>query len=180
VIRLGGLRIFERAVHTDARGSFREVWRASDADGDGPDATFVQDNVSVSRRGVLRGLHFQHPASQGKLVAVIDGRIFDVAVDIRRGSPTFGAWDGVELSASNGRQLWIPPGFAHGFQILSESASVLYKCTAYYEPPAEQTLHWDDAEVGIDWPLADPILSAKDAAAPLLRELRPRLPEYAP
>lgn len=157
----------------DERGFFTESYnkRAFDA-AVGADVGFVQDNHSRSTRGVLRGLHYQLPPNaQGKLVRVASGAIFDVAVDMRRSSPTFGRWTGVELSAENHRQLWIPEGFAHGFVTLSETADVIYKTTAYYSPGDEGSLAWDDPEVGIEWPLAvEPILSGKDREAPRLAD----------
>jgi dTDP-4-dehydrorhamnose 3,5-epimerase len=138
--------------------------------GIGPD--FVQDNLSLSRRGVLRGLHFQNPDPQGKLVSCLLGEVFDVAVDIRRGSPTFGQWYGALLSAENHRQLWVPPGLAHGFCVVSEQALFSYKCSAPYNPAAEGSLRWDDPEIGIEWPLdIEPELSTKDRDAIPLREL---------
>ncbi|MGH7482646.1 MAG: dTDP-4-dehydrorhamnose 3,5-epimerase [Longimicrobiales bacterium] len=177
--RLEGVRVFERAVHADERGSFRELWRASD-ELEGVPREFVQENVSVSRRGVIRGLHFQHPDAQGKLVTALTGVVFDVVVDVRRDSPSFGAWEAVVLDGAEGTQLWVPPGFAHGFQALSDDAVVLYRCTTSYSPESERALHWDDPAIGIDWPLPDPELSAKDAAAPTLDALAPHLPDYAP
>jgi dTDP-4-dehydrorhamnose 3,5-epimerase len=155
----------------DERGQFLETWRASSyhALGVGP---FVQDNVSLSRRGVVRGLHLQHPNVQGKLVSVLSGNVFDVAVDVRLGSPRFGQWVGVELSSENGFQLWIPPGFAHGFMALTEWAVFAYKCTDYYAPLAERTVRWNDPAIGVRWPLIEPVLVApKDAAAPLLADI---------
>ncbi len=137
----------------------------------GIDARFVQDNHSRSSKDVLRGLHFQHKKPQGKLIRVVNGEIFDVAVDIRKGSPTFGKWVGVVLSGENKRQLWIPPGFAHGFLTLSETAEFEYKCTEYYHPEDEYTLSWDEPEVAIDWPVKKPILSDKDRGGISLREL---------
>lgn len=131
-------------------------------------ADFVQDNVSFSARGVLRGLHFQNPNPQGKLVSVLQGEVFDVAVDVRVGSPTFGRWVGASLSADNRRQLYVPEDFAHGFVVTSETALFQYKCTGYYHPEAEGAVAWNDADVGIEWPIADPVLSAKDRAAPSL------------
>ena len=131
--------------------------------------TFVQDNHSRSARGVLRGLHYQEPNAQGKLVRCTRGAIFDVAVDIRRGSPTFGRWFGIELSDANKRMLWIPPGFAHGFCAMEDGSDLVYKCTTLYEPAADRAILWNDPEIGIDWPIAEPLLSAKDAAAPPLR-----------
>ena len=169
--------LLEPKVHGDSRGFFLESWnrRAFDA-AIGYDVEFVQDNHSRSARGVLRGMHCQRPPhAQGKLVRVVHGAVFDVAVDVRQGSPTFGRWVGMELSAENHRQLWIPPGFAHGFLTLSETADFLYKTTEYYAPDAELAVRWDDREIGIRWPVPGitPRLSEKDAAAPLLRDCRP-------
>lgn len=167
--------IFEPKVFGDARGFFLESFsqRLFDAAVGRPTA-FVQDNHSRSARGVLRGLHFQRaPHAQGKLVRVTAGAVFDVAVDIRRASPTFGRWVGVELTADNHRQLWIPPGLAHGFVVLSDSADFLYKATDYYAPEAEGSVRWDDPDLAIAWPDLGmaPLLSPKDAAAPLLKDL---------
>jgi len=169
--------VIEPRVFTDARGDFFESYnhRAFDA-AIGHGVTFVQDNHSHSVRGVLRGLHLQHPRCQGKLVRVVTGLVYDVAVDIRPGSPTFRRWVGVELSAANRRQVWIPPGLAHGFLVLSDSADVLYKTTDYYAPGGEYTLAWDDPAVGIEWPLAEipgrrPILSSKDAVGQSLADV---------
>lgn len=167
-------------VFRDDRGHFVETWRASayEMHNIGP---FVQDNVSVSRRNVLRGLHFQHPGGQGKLVNTLRGRVLDIAVDIRAGSPTFGKWVGAELSDENGFQLYIPPGFAHGFVTLSDDAVFSYKCTAYYAPETERTVRWDDSAVAVDWPCDAPILAPKDAAAPSLAEIsKDLLPLYLP
>lgn len=168
--------ILEPKVFGDERGFFTESFnqRVFDA-AVGYHVDFVQDNHSRSARGVLRGLHYQlTPHAQGKLVRVTQGKVFDVAVDMRRSSPRFGRWAGVELSADNHRQLWIPPGFAHGFLVLSESADFLYKTSGYYAPDAEGALRWDDPTVGIHWPALDasPQLSAKDAVAPLLAHAR--------
>lgn len=175
------LTIFRPRVLADARGDFRELFHAARYREAGLDATFVQDNVSRSRRGVVRGLHLQHPHAQGKLVAVVDGAVVDVAVDVRRGSPTFGRWAALELTADNAMQLWIPPGFAHGFAVLSETATLAYKCTAAYSADDELALRWDDPALGIDWRVAAPLLSARDAAAPTLADVAPeRLPPYAP
>jgi dTDP-4-dehydrorhamnose 3,5-epimerase len=157
----------------DERGFFTESYnKRAFAEAAGSDVEFVQDNHSRSSRGVLRGLHYQLPPNaQAKLVRVASGAIFDVAVDLRRSSPTFGKWAGVELSAENHRQLWIPEGFAHGFLTLSDSADVLYKTTAYYSPADEGSLAWDDPDVRIEWPLTtEPLLSDKDRAAPRLAE----------
>ena len=138
----------------------------------------MQDNHSLSRRGTLRGLHVQLPKSQGKLVRCTEGAVFDVAVDIRQGSPAFGRWFGIELSAENFRQLWIPPDFAHGFCVLSERAQVEYKCTELYDPAGDLSIGWNDPAIGVEWPIADPVLSPKDAAAPRLAELADRLPRF--
>jgi len=175
---LSGVLVVKPTVHRDARGHLVETWRAREygAHGIGP---FAQDNVSVSARGVLRGLHFQCPHSQGKLVSAIRGRILDVAVDVRAGSPTFGRWLGMELSDENGWQLWLPEGFAHGFVTQSAEAVVMYKCTSPYAPDAERTIRWNDAAIGIDWAIAGPTVSPRDAAAPLLSELpADALPRY--
>jgi dTDP-4-dehydrorhamnose 3,5-epimerase len=170
--KLPGLLLLEPKVYSDPRGYFFESWSERRYIEHGVPASFVQDNVSRSTRGTLRGLHLQAPPmEQGKLVSVLDGEVFDVVVDVRSGSPTFGQWLGETLSASNARQLYVPPGFAHGFCVLSESALFAYKCTQYYSPQAELALRWNDPEIGIVWPLAEPLLSAKDAAAPSLREL---------
>jgi dTDP-4-dehydrorhamnose 3,5-epimerase len=141
---------------------------------------FVQDNLSFSGHGVLRGLHFQNPNSQGKLVCVLQGEVFDVAVDIRVGSPSFGKWTGTTLSAENRRQLYIPPDFAHGFVVTSEAALFFYKCTDYYAPASEGTVLWNDPDIGIEWPIAEPSLSEKDRAASRLRDMpEDALPSYA-
>jgi dTDP-4-dehydrorhamnose 3,5-epimerase len=169
---IDGLLILEPKVFGDERGFFLESYNQQVFDDAlGHDVRFVQDNHSRSARGVLRGLHYQlPPRAQGKLVRVTQGSVFDVAVDLRRGSPTFGRWIGVELTGQNHRQLWLPPGMAHGFLVTSDSADFLYKTTAYYAPQAERCVRWDDPAIGIDWPGlgSAPILSAKDAAAPLL------------
>jgi len=164
---LAGLYLLQPRVFGDERGFFLESWNAETFRQAGFDLDFVQDNHSRSARGILRGLHFQTERPQGKLVRVTSGAVFDVAVDLRRSSPTLGQWYGVELSAENHRMLWVPPGFAHGFYVLSEYADFQYKCTDYYHPASEVTLAWNDAAVGIDWPLAageQPKLSAKDQA----------------
>ena len=166
------LRI-EPNVHRDERGFFLETWHEARLASQGIDARFVQDNRSHSVRGTLRGLHYQLETPQGKLLQVVSGTVYDVAVDLRRSSPTFGRWVAETLSAENQLQLWIPPGFAHGFYVVSPSADVLYKCTAYYAPARDRALRWDDPELGIPWPLISgcpPLLSAKDAGAPALRE----------
>ncbi len=164
--------IFEPQVFGDARGFLLESWNARRfCDAVGFDISFVQDNHSRSRRGVLRGLHYQIMQPQGKLVRVATGRVFDAAVDLRKSSPTFGRWAGAELSGDNHRQLWIPAGFAHGFLVLSDSADFLYKTTDYYAPQHERSVLWNDPAIGIDWPMdGEPTLSAKDKAGVLLRD----------
>ncbi|MCK0098769.1 dTDP-4-dehydrorhamnose 3,5-epimerase [Qipengyuania sp. S6317L1] len=160
-----GVLIIEPRVFGDERGFFMETWNEGAFKEAGLDLTFVQDNHSRSQKGVLRGLHFQNPGPQGKLVRVTNGAVFDVAVDLREGSPTFGKWAGVELTAENKRMFWVPEGFAHGFLTLADDTDFLYKCTAPYAPGSEHTLAWNDPGVGIDWPVAnlDPIISEKDA-----------------
>jgi dTDP-4-dehydrorhamnose 3,5-epimerase len=162
---LPGVLILEPRVFGDARGFFMETWNAAAFAAAGLDLAFVQDNHSRSQKGVLRGLHFQNPGPQGKLVRVTNGAVFDVAVDLRASSPTFGQWVGVELSAGNKRMFWVPEGFAHGFLTLEDDTDFLYKCTAPYAPASEFTLAWNDPAVGIEWPVAalDPIISEKDA-----------------
>ena len=164
--------VFEPTVYSDGRGYFMETWRQSVFDAQGIDAGFVQDNQSNSNRGTLRGLHYQLNRPQGKLARVVSGEVFDVAVDLRKSSAYFGRWIGILLSAENKKQLWIPPGFAHGFYVMSESAELLYKCTDYYDPEDDHSLLWNDETVGIDWPLLDskPLLSDKDKNAPRLLE----------
>lgn len=156
--------VIEPTVFGDARGSFYESWNQRVFDRlVGREVRFVQDNHSTSTRGVLRGMHFQAPRAQGKLVRVIEGEVFDVAVDMRRGSPTFGRWVGERLSAANRRMLWVPEGFAHGFLVISDLAQFLYKATQFYAPEDERTLMWNDPTVGIEWPLeGEPHLKAKD------------------
>ena len=170
--------VIEPAVFQDGRGFFYESWSARKYEELGLPAQFVQDNVSRSGRGTLRGLHLQSPPhGQGKLVHVLEGEVFDVAVDVRVGSPTFGQWVGETLSAENHRQLYVPPGFAHGFCVLSEHALFAYKCTQYYAPQAELSVLWNDPAIGIEWPLRDPMLSKKDVAGlPLAQVPRERLP----
>lgn len=170
---LQGLLIIEPDVFGDNRGYFMESWNRQRYREAGLASDFVQDNFSLSRRGTLRGLHFQNPLAQGKLVSVLQGEVFDVGVDIRRGSPTFGRWFGMTLSAENKRQFFLPPGFAHGFLVLSEMALFHYKCTDYYSPKDEQGFRWDDPDVGIKWPVENPILSKRDAAAPYLKAIPP-------
>ncbi|MDF1694072.1 MAG: dTDP-4-dehydrorhamnose 3,5-epimerase [Zhongshania sp.] len=164
--------IIEPKVFGDHRGFFLETFQAERyRDMAGISLPFVQDNHSRSAKGVLRGLHFQKTKPQGKLVRVVSGEVFDVAVDIRPSSPSFGLWEGVVLSEENKRQFWVPPGFAHGFVVLSDTADFEYKCTDYYDPSDEGCLIWNDPAMAIDWPLANPTLSAKDSAAPTLAEL---------
>jgi dTDP-4-dehydrorhamnose 3,5-epimerase len=176
---LPGVLVIEPEVHGDARGRFAELWRDERYAAAGIPGPFVQDNVSTSSQDVLRGLHFQHPMAQGKLVTVLEGEVFDVAVDIRRGSPAFGRWTGVTLTGASLRQLWIPPGFAHGYCVMSPRAVFAYKCTAPYAPAHEGGVRWDDPALGIGWPSTAPVLSAKDGAYPRLAEIPPeRLPRY--
>lgn len=178
---LPGVLLLEPRVFRDERGYFLESWREERYAEAGVARGFVQDNVSHSRRGVLRGLHYQQPNPQGKLVSVVYGEVWDVAVDIRRGSPAFGRWVGVALSAANARQLWIPAGFAHGFVVLSEEAVFHYKCTDVYRPEAEGTIRWDDPELAIRWPVHEPVVSEKDAGGLRLRDVpADRLPPFSP
>ncbi|MBN2513223.1 MAG: dTDP-4-dehydrorhamnose 3,5-epimerase [Sedimentisphaerales bacterium] len=171
--------ILEPKVFGDARGFFVETYSAKRYAEAGIPETFVQDNISFSQRGVLRGLHFQNPNGQGKLVQVLQGEVYDVAVDIRLGSPTFSRWVGVILSAENKRQFFIPAGFAHGFCVLSETALFHYKCTEYYAPANEGGIAWNDTDIGIEWPMLQPTLSAKDSAfGPLKNYPVERLPRY--
>jgi dTDP-4-dehydrorhamnose 3,5-epimerase len=173
---LAGVLVVEPELFEDARGCFLEGYRRSRYAAAGMRAEFVQDNLSLSRRGVLRGLHLQHPRAQTKLVQVLEGEVFDVALDARVGSPGFGRWVGVLLSGDNRHQLYIPEGFAHGFCVLSERALFAYKCSAEYSPADEITIRWDDPALGIAWPLREVELSPRDAAAPALLALRDRLP----
>ncbi len=168
---LEGVVVIEPDVHRDSRGFFLESYHARKYREGGIEAVFVQDNHSRSIRGTLRGLHAQRKHPQGKLVRAIQGEVFDVAVDIRPGSATWGKWTSVVLSAENFRLVYIPPGFAHGFCVLSEEAQVEYKCTDFYVPGDEITIAWNDPEIGIAWPVRDPILSPKDRDAPPLREV---------
>ena len=177
---LPGCVIIEPRVFGDERGYFYEGWNQPRFAAAGIPAQFVQSNVSQSVRGVLRGLHYQWPNPQGKLVSVLEGEVYDVAVDIRRGSPTFGRWTAAMLTADNTRHFWIPEGFAHGFAVVSERATFTYLCTAPYDAAADASLRWNDAALAIDWPMASPVLSDKDAQAPFLRDIAPEaLPEYA-
>lgn len=168
-----GLAVIEPKVFPDERGYFMETYNQNDMQECGIEAEFVQDNQSMSVRGVLRGLHYQKQYPQGKLVRVIRGAVYDVAVDLRRGSATYGKWFGVELSAENKKQFYVPEGFAHGFLVLSDEAEFCYKCTEFYHPGDEGGIRWDDPEIGIEWPLGAgevPILSERDAQWKSLRE----------
>lgn len=176
---LPGCRVIEPAVFGDDRGFFFEGWNAERFAQHGLPARFVQSNVSSSARGVVRGLHYQWPRPQGKLVSVMEGEVYDVAVDIRRGSPHFGRWVAVILSAENKRQLWIPEGFAHGFAVLSERAVFSYLCTEVYDREADAAICWNDGDIAIDWPVSAPLLSEKDLRAPLLGDVAvERLPVF--
>jgi dTDP-4-dehydrorhamnose 3,5-epimerase len=178
-MELPGVLVIEPDVFNEARGFFMESWNEERYEKAGLRARFVQDNLSCSARGVLRGLHFQNPNPQGKLVCVLQGEVFDVAVDIRVGSPTFGQWTGTTLSAENKRQLYIPEGFAHGFLATSEATLFFYKCTDYYRPASEGAILWNDPDIGIEWPTEAPVLSDKDRAASPLRVIpEEALPQY--
>lgn len=171
--RLPGVKLIEPTVYGDERGFFMETWNARTFADSGIDAAFVQDNHSRSARGVLRGLHYQIVQPQGKLVRVVAGRAFDVVVDLRRSSPCFGHWVGVELSAADKRLLWVPPGFAHGFLALEDGTDFVYKCSDFYAPQHERSLLWSDPAIGIDWPLEEigtPLVAAKDQAGLKLAE----------
>jgi dTDP-4-dehydrorhamnose 3,5-epimerase len=176
---LPGALILEPQVFGDARGFFYESYNEAKYLAAGVDHRFVQSNVSRSARGVLRGLHYQWPNPQGKLVSVLEGEVYDVAVDIRRGSPTFGKSVGVMLTADNHRHFWVPEGFAHGFCVLSEFATFTYQCTALYDAKADAGIRWNDADLGIDWPISAPLLSDKDGKTPLLKDVASeRLPIF--
>jgi dTDP-4-dehydrorhamnose 3,5-epimerase len=170
---LPGVLVIELEKYNDSRGNFVEAWHKERYLGFGITSEFVQDNLSYSKKGVLRGLHYQNPRPQGKLVSVLDGEVFDVAVDLRIGSPTFGGWFGMILSFENNRQLYIPEGFAHGFVVTSNSATFSYKCTEVYDKGCERTIRWDDPDIGIQWPVGNPILSDKDRSGLLLKEMGP-------
>lgn len=175
---LPSVLLIEPQVFADTRGHFYESFNAKRFKEAGIGHQFVQSNVSRSSKGVLRGLHYQWPNPQGKLVSVLEGEVYDVAVDLRRGSPTFGQWVGAILSAANMHHFWIPEGFAHGFCVLSEHATFVYHCTSLYDREADANVRWNDADIAIDWPIAHPLLSAKDECAPLLRDVSvDRLPE---
>lgn len=176
---LPGVIIFEPKVFPDERGFFLETWSDNRYRQAGITRCFVQDNTSFSQKSTLRGLHYQHPHSQGKLVQVLSGEVFDAAVDIRLGSPTFGKSIGVILSGSNHKQMYIPPGFAHGFCVISETALFSYKCTDYYNASCEGGILWNDPDLGIEWPIDGPILSPKDSNYPLLKDVPAEsLPQY--
>jgi dTDP-4-dehydrorhamnose 3,5-epimerase len=168
-----GLLVLESPIHRDARGSFLELWRRDRHREAGVPGEFAQDNVSVTTRGVLRGLHYQHPEGQGKLVTVLQGEIYDVGVDLRAGSPTFGRWAGVWLRGDEGRQFYVPEGFAHGFVVTSASATIHYKCTRTYDAEGQYAVRWDDPDLDIDWPVSEVILSPKDRDAPRFRDIPP-------
>tara|TARA_B110000208_G_scaffold34905_1_gene46109 strand:- start:322 stop:858 length:537 start_codon:yes stop_codon:yes gene_type:complete len=171
--KLKGCVIIEPRVFGDGRGFFLETFQAVRYEQEaGINLPFVQDNHSRSAKGVLRGLHFQKTKPQGKLVRVVRGQVYDVALDIRKGSATFGEWEGVLLSEDNKKQFWVPPGFAHGFVVLSDTADFEYKCTDYYDPSDEGGILWSDPDLGIPWPIANPVLSTKDESAKRLVDLR--------
>lgn len=177
--KLPGVVLIKPRVFPDDRGFFTETFHVDKYREAGIVRPFVQDNFSFSRRHVLRGLHYQRNRPQGKLVYVASGEIFDVAVDTRRGSPTFGQWEGHRLSGENHHQLYVPEGLAHGFVVLSEFAAVMYKCTELYSPADDTGLRWNDPDIGVAWPVKDPLLSPKDAVLPLLRDLpRESLPPF--
>jgi len=178
---LPGCIVIEPQVFGDSRGFFYESYNEAKYHEAGIDRRFVQSNVSRSARGVLRGLHYQWPHPQGKLVSVLEGEVYDVAVDIRRGSPNFGQWAGVMLTAENHRHFWIPEGFAHGFCVVSEYATFSYQCTDLYNAQADGGVRWNDPAIGVDWPISEPLLSDKDTKAPLLADIaEDRLPEFRP
>lgn len=174
-----GLVVIEPVVHGDERGFFMEAYSRSRYAEAGIPMEFVQDNISLSERGILRGLHLQHPHDQGKLCSVLQGEVFDVAVDVRVGSPTFGRWEGLLLSADNKKQFYVPPGFAHGFCVLSDRALFSYKCTDFYSAKDELGVCWNDPDIGIDWPVQSPRLSSKDQRNPRLADIpESELPRY--
>lgn len=177
--KLPGVLILEPKVFSDDRGYFIETWNIKRYEQAGIPGPFVQDNISFSQKGILRGLHFQYPQSQGKLIQVLSGEVLDIIVDIRVGSPSYGQWIGEILSESNHRQLYVPLGFAHGYCVTSETAHFSYKCTDFYNPATEHGIIWNDPDIGIEWPTAEPVLSAKDKAYPRLRDLKPEnLPQF--
>lgn len=177
--KLPGVLIFEPDVYSDERGFFLETWRSTQYEDAGIKGPFVQDNVSFSKKGILRGLHYQYPQSQGKLVQVLSGSVTDVAVDIRTGSPTFGRWISEVISDMNHKQVYIPPGFAHGYCVTSETALFLYKCTDFYNPETEHGIIWNDPDLDINWSATEPVLSSKDAKYPKLKDISPdKLPHF--
>ena len=177
--KLSGVLIVEPDVFADKRGFFLETWRTTRYEEAGIPGPFVQDNVSLSGRGILRGLHFQYPQSQGKLVQILSGEVVDVAVDIRADSPTFGQWISEVLSGTNHRQMYVPPGLAHGYCVTSETALFSYKCTDLYSPATEGGIIWNDPDLGIDWPTEQPVLSGKDMNYPRLKDIpRDKLPPF--
>ena len=179
-IDIHGVLLLEPSVISDHRGCFLETYHEQRYRDAGITEQFVQDNCSRSVQNTMRGLHFQEPHGQGKLVMALEGTVYDVVVDIRKGSPTFGKWYGVELSGKNLHQLYIPPGCAHGFCVMSETATFLYKCTAYYSPRDERGILWNDPALGIRWPISEPILSPKDQAYRTIKEMDLELPVYHP
>ena len=177
--KLPGILVLEPKLFSDERGYFLETWNLTCYEDAGIRDSFVQDNVSFSKKGILRGLHFQYPQPQGKLVQVLSGQVVDVAVDIRVGSPTFGQWISEELSDENHRQMYIPPGFAHGYCVTSQTAVFSYKCTDFYNPATEQGIIWNDPGLKIDWLIAEPILSPRDAGYSSLKKIPPdKLPHF--
>jgi dTDP-4-dehydrorhamnose 3,5-epimerase len=176
--KLAGVIVIEPDVFSDDRGFFLETWNGKRYLKAGIGDSFVQDNISFSKKGVLRGLHYQYPQSQAKLVQVLSGEVVDVAVDIRRSSPTFGKWISEVLSGENHRQMYIPAGFAHGYFVMSETALFSYKCTDFYNPASEGGIIWNDPDINIDWPINEPVLSGKDSGYPKLSDIRSdRLPQ---
>ncbi len=178
---LAGVKIIEPDKFEDSRGFFMEIWQNNRYTQAGITSAFVQDNIAFSTNGVLRGLHFQNPDAQAKMVYALSGEVFDVIVDIRYGSPTFGQWTSVTLDYRSGRQIYIPEGFAHGYCVISDSAIVAYKCSNYYNPKAEGSILWSDPDIGIDWPIPAPLISEKDTLSPRLKDISPeRLPQFSP
>ena len=177
--KLPGVLVLEPDVFSDDRGFFLETWSSTRYEELGIKGPFVQDNVSFSKKGTLRGLHFQYPQSQGKLVQILSGEVVDVVVDIRKESPTFSQWISEVLSGANHRQMYIPPGLAHGFCVISDTAVFSYKCTDFYNPATENGIIWNDPDLNINWPIKEPVLSPKDANYPRLKDLRPdKLPHF--
>jgi len=177
--KLPGVLILEPKVFPDDRGYFLETWNSTRYEQAGIPGPFVQDNISFSKKGILRGLHFQYPQSQGKLIQVLSGEVMDIVVDIRVGSSTFGQWIGEALSESNHKQIYVPPGFAHGYCVTSETALFSYKCTDFYNPATEHGIIWNDPDIGIEWPIEHPALSPKDKAYPRLKDFEPEnLPQF--